>query len=50
MLGVDFQLQFSVFRYAYYSMALALPVTWHVTSSCTDISLHTAVDSVCISL
>lgn len=42
----DFQLQFSVLRYAYYSMALALLETWHVTSPGTDTSLHTAVGSV----
>jgi len=46
----DFQLQVSVLRYTYYSMALALLETWHVTSPGTDTSLHTAVDSVCISL
>jgi len=46
----DFQLQFSALRYAYYSMVLALMETWHVTSPGTDISLHTAVESVCTSL
>jgi len=50
MLWEDFQLQFSLFRYAYYCMALALLETWHVTSRGTDTSLHTTVDSVCISL